>query len=88
MALKRRADTLREVSLASGISYRRRFEGRIMECVVENNANRDGYTAVSGNYIKIDLEKDGLDALTSGGLMRVRMLRATEAGASGCIFPV
>ncbi len=72
-----RAKRLRETSLDYALRYRRRFVGQILESVVEKNRGNDGYTAVSGNYIKISLE-DSAEARRYRGKLAPVMLDSSD----------
>ena len=76
-----RAKLLRETALDLAVKYRRRFTGRTLESVVEKNRGNDGYTAISGNYIKISLE-DGPVARRYRGRLAPVLLESSDTDES------
>lgn len=69
----RRGTLLRRFARDTGFEYRRRFEGRLLPCVVERRKDGAGHTAVSDNYIRIRLsESPGNEAL-EGTIVPVRL---------------
>jgi threonylcarbamoyladenosine tRNA methylthiotransferase MtaB len=70
-----RSDRLRELSKRIGLEYRKKFEGRILESVIEKKRFRDNYTAVTDNYIKIALD-DSVQNGEGGRLAPVKLISA------------
>jgi len=70
-----RGERLREKALGAALEYRRSFLGKALPSVVEKNRSRGGYTAVSGNYLKISLE-DTAEARMSRGRLAAVVLDA------------
>ncbi len=71
-----RSDRLRELSKRIGLEYRKKFEGRILESVIEKKRFGDNYTAVTDNYIKIALG----DSVFNGEGGRLAPVKLISAG--------
>lgn len=74
--ISERSDRLRELSKRIGLEYRKRFEGKILESVIEKNRFSDNYTAVTDNYIKITLEDSDQNDERRGRLAPVKLIMA------------
>jgi threonylcarbamoyladenosine tRNA methylthiotransferase MtaB len=64
---------MREISGRTGLRYRKKFLGRNMSSIIEKNKGKKGYTAVSGNYIKMIIRDQVLDDNVIGRLTDVRL---------------
>ncbi len=53
--LNRRSILLKNLAEELSLKYRKKFSGKILECVIEKG--NTSYVATSGNYLKINLEK-------------------------------
>ncbi len=80
-----RGAIMKDFSAKIGTAYRQRFTGRVLPSVIEKNANRGGYSAVSGNYIRISLGNSRLNAEKAGQIAGVRLLDVGNGRARGVI---
>jgi tRNA A37 methylthiotransferase MiaB len=78
-----RSDLLKAAGRESSRSYRVRFLASTLSCVIERDRSREGFTAVSDNYIKIELNTDSFDLGCAGTILPVRVTELTESGARG-----
>jgi threonylcarbamoyladenosine tRNA methylthiotransferase MtaB len=85
-ALSRRSALMRETSLKKGLEYREAFKGLDLVSVIEKNRGVGGYSAVSGNYIKILLDDSPLNIEYSGKLAPVRLETAGLKSNTGYII--
>ena len=74
--ISERSDRLRDLSKRIGLEYRKRFEGEILESVIEKNRFSDNYTAVTDNYIKIALDDSDQNDEKRGRLAPVKLIMA------------
>ena len=81
-----RGTRLREAALERALAYRRGHVGAVLASVVEKNRGGSGYTAVSGNYIKIALEDSEITRLSRGKLAGVLLESVSAAGNRGRII--
>jgi threonylcarbamoyladenosine tRNA methylthiotransferase MtaB len=72
--LSRRLRRLKEVSSRLAYRYRKAFVGKRLCCVVEEDRRGKGYTAVSGNYLKISLVNSPANPWLEGALAEVEVL--------------
>ena len=77
--ISERSKRLRQLSTGKGHDYRRRFEGSILQSVIEKNRNRHGFTAVTDNYLRLSLRDVQENKKISGRLAPVKF---TSAGIS------
>jgi threonylcarbamoyladenosine tRNA methylthiotransferase MtaB len=56
-----RSMRLRDLSAKTGFNYRKKFLGKNLSCVIEKNKTRNGFRAVSSNYIKMDIKNSLLN---------------------------
>jgi len=80
-----RSARMREAAAAVGLEYRRSFLNEVLPCVIENRGGGDDYTAVSGNYIKMDLQSDPRNGDAAGRIAGVRMIHAGAEGNLGVL---
>ncbi len=78
-----RGDRMRAASLERALAYRKRFIGRTLPSVVEKNRGGDGFTAVSGNYLKIVLDDTPETRSARGRIAGVLLERADASGNRG-----
>ncbi len=86
-AIRERSSRLRELSAEVGLKYRSTFKGNVLSSVVEKNTNKDGYSAVSDNYIRISLEDSPLNPGMAGKIADVKLLSTEIGESSGIIVP-
>lgn len=67
---------LRVLAAEQALRYRREFEGRQLECVVEIDRRDGACTAVSSNYLKIRLENSEKTRRHAGGIAPVSLTHA------------
>lgn len=85
--ISERSNRLRELSKSIGLEYRKKFEGEILESVIEKNRFSDDYTAVTDNYIKIALENSDQNNERRGRLAPVKLITAGIERNRGRIIP-
>ncbi len=85
--IARRSSRMRELGAAVGLAYRKRFEGEVLPCVVEANRRRGGHTAVSGNYIKMELRPGPGNEGAEGRIAGVRLVRTGRDANTGELVP-
>jgi tRNA A37 methylthiotransferase MiaB len=56
--VRARSERLRMMAHTMSLSYRNKFVGKALPCVIEKKKSNAEFTAVSGNYIKIALPPD------------------------------
>lgn len=83
--IKDRARRMRELSGRVGLEYREKYAGRELPSVIEKNRNRAGYSAVSDNYIRMELEESPLNLQMEGKITKVRLLECGIKGNKGVI---
>ncbi len=71
--IKERSKRIKELSRRYGDEYRGKFIDRILPCVIEKNRNRDGFSGVSDNYIKIVLDDSHLNSEKAGKIAEVKL---------------
>ncbi len=86
-AIARRSSILRRSAAETGRGYRRRFEGALLQCVVERRKNGAGHMAVSDNYIRIKLSESAENEAREGMIAPVRLARAGYDETTGSIEP-
>ncbi|MCU0844713.1 MAG: tRNA (N(6)-L-threonylcarbamoyladenosine(37)-C(2))-methylthiotransferase MtaB [Spirochaetes bacterium] len=86
-AITRRSSILRRSAAETGRGYRRRFEGALLQCVVERRKNGAGHMAVSDNYIRIKLSESAENEAREGTIAPVRLARAGYDETTGSIEP-
>lgn len=80
-----RSARMREAAAAVGLEYRKRFLNEVLPCVIEKRGAGEGYTAVSDNYIKMDLQSDLRNGGAAGRIAGVRMIQAGAEGNLGVL---
>lgn len=80
-----RGERLRRAALERALEFRTAHLGTVLDAVVEKNRGGGGYTAVSGNYIKIALEDDEITERSRGTLAGVMLDSVSAAGNRGHI---
>jgi threonylcarbamoyladenosine tRNA methylthiotransferase MtaB len=83
-----RGARLREAALERALAYRRAHVGKVLPSVVEKNRGAGGYTAVSGNYIKIILEDSEITRGARGKLAGVMLGSVSASGNLGHVIRV
>ena len=76
---------MRELSSKISLSYKKRYIGKSLFSVIEKNKGKKGYRAVSGNYIKMDLINDKIDADKIGKLTNVLLDSVDSEGCAGVL---
>lgn len=79
----KRVEALRELARQKSAEYAGRFAGRILTCVIERDRKNNSYTAVSDNYLKINLLPSPLNETREGSLARVELRDARSRHATG-----
>jgi threonylcarbamoyladenosine tRNA methylthiotransferase MtaB len=79
----RRVEALRELARQKSAEYAGRFAGRMLTCVIERDRKSNSYTAVSDNYLKINLLPSPLNETMEGSLARVELQDARSHRATG-----
>lgn len=79
-----RAARMREQAGAAGLAYRKQFEGSTLMSVIERNTSGAAGTALSDNYIKINLENLSPE-VTAGSIVPVKLISARPNRNSGII---
>lgn len=80
-----RSARMREAASSVGLEYRKQFVNEVLPCVIEKHGARGGYTAVSGNYIKMELQSDPRNRDVAGRIAGVRMIHAGREGNLGVL---
>ncbi len=81
-----RAKRMRELSGRTGLEYRERFVNKVLSSVIEKNKNREGYSAVSDNYIRISLEDSPLNQKKVGQIADVKLVKTEISENFGLII--
>ncbi|MBN2402040.1 MAG: tRNA (N(6)-L-threonylcarbamoyladenosine(37)-C(2))-methylthiotransferase MtaB [Spirochaetes bacterium] len=68
-----RSRRLRSLSAMISLNYRKKFLGRNLSSVIEKNKTRNGYKAVSSNYIKMEIKNSLLNTDKVGIITDVRL---------------
>ncbi|MFH0974528.1 MAG: tRNA (N(6)-L-threonylcarbamoyladenosine(37)-C(2))-methylthiotransferase MtaB [Spirochaetota bacterium] len=79
--ISERSSRMRELANSLAFNYRKRFLGMYLPSIIEKNKSRDGYKAVSSNYIKMDIknilsEDDKIGIITDVRLEALEIERA------------
>jgi threonylcarbamoyladenosine tRNA methylthiotransferase MtaB len=82
-AITERVRALRELARRKSLDYARQFVGRNLTCVVERDRKNESYSAVSDNYLKMDLLPSPLNEPREGTLAPVELLEACRRPALG-----
>ncbi len=81
-----RGARLREKAFRAALEYRRSFLGKTLQSVVEKDRSGEGFTAVSGNYLKISLENTAEAKALYGGIAAVALDTVAPEGNRGRII--
>jgi len=74
-----RAKRVKEIALEKSLLYRRGFEGRILETVIEHKKQNEEYSGISDNYIRLKIQNTGDKADLSGKICRVKLVSVTSS---------
>jgi threonylcarbamoyladenosine tRNA methylthiotransferase MtaB len=85
--IRARSEAMKRAGENAGARYRARFEGKILSCIIEKGRGREEFTAVSGNYIKIELPAGAPERAVAGKTARVLVSGITSSGATGILAP-
>lgn len=81
-----RSLAMREISDRSFTSYRERFIGKALECVVEKNRSNGKFTAVSSNYIKLSLADSPENEKKLGAIAMVKLVSTEQKESIGILL--
>lgn len=74
-AIQERSVRMRENSGITGLEYRKQFEGSTLMSVIERKSGGSGFTSLTDNYIKMDLDGSAID-VRAGSIVPVKLVSA------------
>lgn len=83
--VRKRSELLRTAARETGLSYRRRFIGSALPCVIEKKKSDETFTALSANYIKISIPPDERAHAFRGKIAPVLLEEVGSGHAAGRI---
>lgn len=66
-----RSVRLRELSAQIGLNYRKKFLGKNLLSIIEKNKSKNGFKAVSSNYIKMEIDDSAINNDITGKIINV-----------------
>ncbi|MDY6967702.1 MAG: tRNA (N(6)-L-threonylcarbamoyladenosine(37)-C(2))-methylthiotransferase MtaB [Spirochaetota bacterium] len=74
--IRDRSELLRKIQADLTLKYRTQFQGKSISSVIEKNRNKNGFSAVSDNYIRISLKESSKNKEMAGKICNVKMIKA------------
>ncbi len=81
-----RSERMRKLASETGLNYRKKFTGQNLLSIIEKNRGNEGYTAITGNYIKMAINESYIESDKPGKLISVRLVSTNKNESLGMLL--